>query len=724
MDGIKIEVTGNVARCTAKPSKITAGTVGLPVEFTFDAEHWAGLSKTAVFLAGHECKIAYGLDSEAIVPWELLEKPGVWLNIGVYGTNEDGTVVIPTTFANISVISPGANPGGDPSTDPTPPVWQEVIADIGDTDKLETDQKNNLVDAVNEVYNLAKAGGVKTDETLSIKGSPADAAAVGEAFANHPGLKTDKGGEIFNFYTDPVYTGDNPPKEYPGNTANKGSHAQNFGTHADGEYSSASGWNSTASGGIANATGRETLASGYASTTEGYLATASGRCAHAGGTDSDATGENAFAFGEGATSSGKNAFACGKSSKASNSQAFAIGNATEASGSSSFAGGSGTKATASQAVATGNGAEATGANSFAHGIRAKSTSNTSFAIGEDTEAGGFYAIASGYKTKALGTCTMAGGRDTEVKAEAYAATAIGRGTIANSRYQFVRGQYNKPDEPDPNKSYIGEYAEIVGNGTASDPKNIYTLDWDGNGWFAGGVYVGEYNGRNKKLATVDQIPTTAAAVGAVPTSRTINGNPLTKNVVLDANVVGAAPAGFGLGGASISISDANAVAANGWYYIGAGTVNKPEHITYGTLFHKVRTTNNMMQEVIDIYGSMAVRTLNDGKWQEWEYVNPPMMPDVEYRTTERSGGLPVYTKTFGVQANVTTTFGTGEYDHGITGFKYLCRVEARTESNVLPLITNDRTVCISGVTKDKVKISATKQDFTDYTSVTLWYTKD
>ena len=36
------------------------------------------------------------------------------------------------------------------------------------------------------------------------------------------GKKTPEGGEIFNFYTDPVYTGDNPPKEFPGNTAAKG----------------------------------------------------------------------------------------------------------------------------------------------------------------------------------------------------------------------------------------------------------------------------------------------------------------------------------------------------------------------------------------------------------------------------------------------------------------------------------------------------------------------
>ena len=458
--------------------KVPYGVIGAVVRFSFSPE-WEGLNKTVVFRAGEVSKDILDVEEFAVIPAECTQELGQLLEVGVYGVDAENTVAIPTMWEAIGRISEATDPSGDASTEPTLPVWAQLQERIRLLEETGVSQAE-IEEAINAYFN----------------GNPPT------------GKKTAQGGEIYNFYTDPVYTGDNPPKEYPGNTAAKGAHAQNFGTHADGEYSSASGWNSTASGGIANATGRETVASGYAATTEGHLTTASGRCAHAGGKESKATAENAFAFGEGATSSGKNAFACGKNAKASNTQAFAIGNATEAYGSSSFAGGSGTKATASQAIATGNGSEATGVNSFAHGIRAKSTSNTSFAIGEDTEAGGYYAIASGYKTKALGTCTMAGGRDTEVKAEAYAATAIGRGTIANSRYQFVRGQYNKPDEPDPNKSYIGQYAEIVGNGTASAPENIYTLDWDGNGWFAGKVKVGgtgQDDENAKELATTDTV---------------------------------------------------------------------------------------------------------------------------------------------------------------------------------------------------------------------------
>lgn len=40
---------------------------------------------------------------------------------------------------------------------------------------------------------------------------------------------------------------------------------------------------------------------------------------------------------------------------------------------------------------------------------------------------------------------------------------------------------------------------------------------------------------------------------------------------------------------------------------------------------------------------MRIQT-NDGEWQPWEWVNPPMLLGVEYKTTERYLGKPVYTQ--------------------------------------------------------------------------------
>ena len=126
MEAIKVEVTGNIARVIDKPSRITSGTVGLPVEFSFDS-HWDGLTKTAVFRAGEITKTVIDPKAGDTVPWEVLVKPCVWLSIGVYGENKDGSVVIPTIWANVCPIHVGVDPDGDPSTTPTPSIWQDMM---------------------------------------------------------------------------------------------------------------------------------------------------------------------------------------------------------------------------------------------------------------------------------------------------------------------------------------------------------------------------------------------------------------------------------------------------------------------------------------------------------------------------------------------------------------------------------------------------------------------
>ena len=126
MESIKLSITGNVAKTISKPHHITAGTIGLPVEFTFD-ETWDGLKKWAVFRAGSTEISVEDPEANAVVPSEVLVWPGVWLSIGVYGVNNDGTIAIPTIWANIRPISPGVIPSEDPAANPSPSVWQKVI---------------------------------------------------------------------------------------------------------------------------------------------------------------------------------------------------------------------------------------------------------------------------------------------------------------------------------------------------------------------------------------------------------------------------------------------------------------------------------------------------------------------------------------------------------------------------------------------------------------------
>ncbi len=129
MEKIKLQVSGSQIQVVARPAAITAGTVGLQVEFTFDS-HWDNLGKTVIFRAGDKV-ITAALESYThIVPWEVLEKPDLWLSIGVYGANAEGTVVIPTLWSKVAAGYTGVDPEGDPALEPANPIWQQTVARV------------------------------------------------------------------------------------------------------------------------------------------------------------------------------------------------------------------------------------------------------------------------------------------------------------------------------------------------------------------------------------------------------------------------------------------------------------------------------------------------------------------------------------------------------------------------------------------------------------------
>lgn len=128
MKAIKIAVAGASAEIL-ETVPIVSGTVGLPVAFSFD-EAWTGFQKTAVFRVNGRTIDQIHIAEEGIVPWELLEKPGCRLWIGVYGINEDGTVQMPTVWVDAGAVLPGADPSGDPSAQPSLPVWQQLTEDV------------------------------------------------------------------------------------------------------------------------------------------------------------------------------------------------------------------------------------------------------------------------------------------------------------------------------------------------------------------------------------------------------------------------------------------------------------------------------------------------------------------------------------------------------------------------------------------------------------------
>lgn len=81
----------------------------------------------------------------------------------------------------------------------------------------------------------------------------------------------------------------------------------------------------------------------------------------------------------------------------------------------------------------------------------------------------------------IGQNAFAEGNSTIASGEA--SHAEGQYTKASSNGQHVQGKYNIEDSN-------SKYAHIVGNGTADNARsNAHTIDWNGNGWFVGNVYV-------------------------------------------------------------------------------------------------------------------------------------------------------------------------------------------------------------------------------------------
>lgn len=95
---------------------------------------------------------------------------------------------------------------------------------------------------------------------------------------------------------------------------------------------------------------------------------------------------------------------------------------------------------------------------------------------------GDFAVALGQGAMAIGESSFAEGVGT--RAEGYGSHAEGMFTVSKGNCQHVQGVANIADEE-------GRYAHIVGNGNPGVyNSNAHTLDWDGNAWFAGDVYVG------------------------------------------------------------------------------------------------------------------------------------------------------------------------------------------------------------------------------------------
>lgn len=162
-------------------------------------------------------------------------------------------------------------------------------------------------------------------------------------------------------------------------------------------------------------------------------------------------GENSTTEGSNCEASGKNSHAEGWWTTASENYSHAEGYRTTASGGYAHSEGNQTTASEFGSHSEGNQTTASGNYSHAEGMGTTASGISSHTEGTGTTASGDFAHAEGYRT------------------------------IAAGEKQHVEGKYNVKDTEN-------KYAHIIGGGS-SDTKcrNIHTVDWNGNAYYAGDV---------------------------------------------------------------------------------------------------------------------------------------------------------------------------------------------------------------------------------------------
>jgi hypothetical protein len=289
------------------------------------------------------------------------------------------------------------------------------------------------------------------------------------------------------------------------NAVGQYAHVEGVGTYA-GYAAHAEGFGSTAWGIRSHSEGSENEANGSSSHAEGSVTKANGPASHSEGTKTEANGAYSHTEGELTKSDGDASHAEGYLTHAKGKYSHTEGQQTFTESTGGHAEGGLTKAIGGFAHAEGYESQAKGIYSHVEGLHTETTNQAahsegwdskangqaSHAEGRDTKCDGDYSHAEGYLCQAIGACCHSEGRGSKSnnfshaegdysQAIGYYSHSEGQYTIAASNVQHVQGKYNVAD-------YLNKYAHITGNGkSTTERSNAYTLDWDGNGWYAGTV---------------------------------------------------------------------------------------------------------------------------------------------------------------------------------------------------------------------------------------------
>lgn len=166
----QLNVTKTKANAGA-PIKIPMGIIGAEMVIRFSHE-WDGLTKTVVFRAGDVTKDVLNVQDTVVIPVECTQVVGTALDVGVYGTDADDLVAIPTLWATLGTVYDATDPSGDTSTEPTLPVWAQLLAMLDELSKLQGTDGATFIPAVSNdgVLSWTNDKGLENPEPVNIKG--------------------------------------------------------------------------------------------------------------------------------------------------------------------------------------------------------------------------------------------------------------------------------------------------------------------------------------------------------------------------------------------------------------------------------------------------------------------------------------------------------------------------------------------------------------------------
>lgn len=127
---IIFRANGRCASAAVEPSgqPVTAGSRGIVSDFEL-SEDYAGLVVYAVFrsqTATRDVLLSEDFGT-AVVPWEVLARPSLTFDVGVVGKNGDGDIVIPTIWATVGRVVPGAEASGIDPADPSADIGTQIV---------------------------------------------------------------------------------------------------------------------------------------------------------------------------------------------------------------------------------------------------------------------------------------------------------------------------------------------------------------------------------------------------------------------------------------------------------------------------------------------------------------------------------------------------------------------------------------------------------------------